>query len=278
MNNSTTNGSLQQKYENLQKLIRDLGKVAVAFSGGVDSTFLLAAARHAPAEKLIALTVKQAYTQHWELDEASTFVKDLGVPHRIIEPEVDERVMENPLNRCYLCKTGTFTLFRKVMDELEYDVLVDGTNVDDTGEHRPGMRAKKEHGVRSPLLEAGFSKVEIREMSRLLGIPDWDKPSNTCLITRIPYNTKVSVDDLRKIEDAEHYLMKQGFKQVRVRKHGDTARIEVDPHLIGKLAESENINRIVPYLKSLGFTYISLDLEGYKTGSLDKAILNNSEK
>lgn len=272
-NNQPDHRTIRQKYEELKDLIRTLGKVAVAYSGGVDSTFLLKAASEAPASKLIALTVKQVYTQHWELDEASAFVGDLGVTHRIIEPPADEKVLENPVNRCYLCKSGTFTIFRDEMEKLGYDTLIDGTNVDDTGEHRPGMRAVREHGVRSPLLETGFTKKEIREMSRILNIPDWDKPSNTCLITRVPYNTKVSNEDLRQIENAELFLMKQGFKQVRVRKHGDTARIEVDPHLIGKLVESENINKIVPYLKSIGFAYISLDLEGYKTGSLDKTIL-----
>lgn len=269
---------LQEKYANLLTLLRDLGKIAVAYSGGVDSTFILAAAKQAPAEKVIALTMKQPYFADWELDEARAQIDELGVSHRIFEVPVDEKMKDNPYDRCYHCKSTTFKWFREEMENLGYDTLVDGTNADDSGEYRPGLRAVRENKVRSPLQETGFTKDEIRQLSREMGLPIWDKPSNTCLITRIPYNTPVSDEDLKQIENAELFIMKEGFKQVRVRKHKDIARIEVDPGMISQLVESDRINRIVPYLKSLGFSYISVDLEGYKTGSLDKAILNNSEK
>ncbi len=263
----------QEKYRRLLELIRTLGKTAVAYSGGVHSAFLLAAAKEAPAEDLIALTIKRSYHPEWELEESRTFAERMGVTQRIIKTSVDKEVRNNATNRCYICKSGTFKCFREEMKQLGFDTLVDGTNADDTGEYRPGLRAIKENGVRSPLLEAGLTKNEIRQLSRQMGLPDWDKPSNTCLVTRIPYNTHVRDEDLRMIEKAEFFLMKEGFRQIRVRKHGDLARIEVDPGMIRSLFEKDKVNKIVPYLKSLGFNYISLDLEGYKTGSLDKNIL-----
>lgn len=263
---------LLEKFDHLQRIIRSLGKLAIAYSGGVDSTFLLAAAHKAPAERLIAMTVKKSYTQHWELDEARTFVEKLGVEYVLLEPGDNEQVMKNPVNRCYLCKSDTFSLFHEEMKHRGFDTLADGSNADDTGEYRPGMQAKLEQGVRSPLLEAGLHKAEIRELSRRLGIPDWDKPSNTCLITRMPYDTLVTRKDLRQIEQAEKFLMDSGFRQVRVRKHDDAARIEVDPWRIAELAAPDTINKVVPYLKSLGFSHVSIDLEGYKTGSMDYVV------
>lgn len=263
---------LLDKYDHLLSIIRSLGKLAVAYSGGVDSTLLLAAAHKAPAERLIAMTVRKSYTQHWEVDEARAFVEDLGVEYVLLEPGDNEQVMKNPVNRCYLCKSDTFSLFHEEMKQRGFDTLADGSNADDTGEYRPGMQAKLEQGVRSPLLEAGLHKAEIRELSRRLQIPDWDKPSNTCLITRMPYDTLVTPKDLRQIEKAEKFLMDLGFRQVRVRKIGDAARIEVDPWKITDLASPDTINTVVPYVKSLGFSHVSLDLEGYKTGSMDYAL------
>lgn len=264
-----------KKYSNLLDHIRNLGRIAVAYSGGVDSTFLLAAANQAPARQLVALTMQRPYFAQWELREASEIVQELGITHRILEIPVDENIRENPSNRCYYCKSFTFDRFWDEVESLGLDTLVDGTNADDTGEYRPGLKAVEEYEVRSPLLENGLTKSEIRQLSRAMDLPVWDKPSNTCLITRIPYNTYVSDADLRQIEEAEVFLMKEGFKEVRVRKHDDIARIEVDPGMISKLAQSEVMNKVVPYFKSLGFRYVSLDLEGYKTGSMDQAILEN---
>ncbi|MDG5768084.1 ATP-dependent sacrificial sulfur transferase LarE [Balneolales bacterium ANBcel1] len=274
----TQNGrSTSEKYADLLEILRNCGKTAVAFSGGVDSTFLLAAAGEAPTEKLVALTMKQPYFQQRELEEAAAFVKDFGVEHRVIEAPVDPRIMENPPNRCYLCKTATFKKFRKELDYMGFDTLLDGTNADDTHEYRPGLQAIEEQRVRSPLMEAGLTKNDIRLLSREMGLPIWDKPSNTCLVTRIPYNTKVLNEDLRQIEEAEFYLKEKGFLVVRVRKHGDLARIEVEPELIARLAKPEIMNATVAYFKKLGFRHVSLDLEGYMTGSMDKAILETSQ-
>ncbi len=269
--------TMQQKYERLQEILRGLGKTAVAFSGGVDSTFLLAAAKKAPVTELIAMTMKRPYIAQWELDEAHEFIEKLGIAQRVVELPVDEEVRNNVPNRCYYCKSSTFGYFREELERMEFDTLIDGTNADDTQEYRPGLRAIRENNVRSPLQEAGLTKDEIRELSRQMGLPDWDKPSNTCLVTRIPYNTRVSDEDLRQIEQAEFFMMKQGFRQVRVRKHGDLARIEVDPGMIKSLFEDGMVAKVTEHLKTLGFKYVSLDLEGYKTGSLDQAILKKTK-
>ncbi len=266
-----------EKYRDLLAILRGLGKTAVAYSGGVDSTFLLAAAKEAPVSGLVAMTMKRPYIAQWELVEAEEFIAKMGISHRVVELPVDEEVRNNVVNRCYFCKSSTFGYFREELERMGFDTLVDGTNADDTHEYRPGLRAIRENNVRSPLQEAGLTKPEIRELSREMGLPDWDKPANTCLVTRIPYNTLVTDEDLRLIEQAEYFMMKQGFRQVRVRKHDDAARIEVDPDMVEKLVEPETVARITSHLKELGFRHVSLDLEGYKTGKMDQAILKNSK-
>ncbi|MEX0680450.1 MAG: ATP-dependent sacrificial sulfur transferase LarE [Balneolales bacterium] len=271
--NTTTT---DEKYQHLLNLLHDMGKIAVAYSGGVDSTFLLAAAKQASVAKLIALTMKRPYFAQWELEEATNLVKKLGIPHKIIELPVDDKMSFNPPDRCYLCKSSTFKRFREEMDQLGFDTLLDGTNADDIQEYRPGLRAVKEFKVRSPLQETGFTKAEIRQKSRELGLPEWDKPSNTCLVTRIPYHTDISNNDLRMIEKAELFLMKEGFRLVRVRKYDDHARIEVDPGMVDELLKKDKMNHISSYLGTLGFKNVSVDLEGYKTGNLDKTILKNT--
>ena len=266
-----------EKYRDLLEILRRLGKTAVAYSGGVDSTFLLAAAKEAPVEKLVAMTMKRPYIAQWELVEAEEFIQKLGVEHQVVELPVDEEVRNNVVNRCYYCKSSTFGYFREQLEKMGFDTLVDGTNADDTQEYRPGLRAIRENGVRSPLQEAGLTKPDIRALSREMGLPDWDKPANTCLVTRIPYNTLVRDEDLRLIEKAEFYLMKQGFRQVRVRKHDDLARIEVEPAMVARLLEPGTASSITSHLKELGFRYVSLDLEGYKTGKMDQEILKTSK-
>lgn len=272
---STIEQDINKKFDRLQALLREMGSIAIAFSGGVDSTFLVAVAKDT-AEEVVALTMKRPYFAKWELDEALDIIHRLGVRHKVIELPVDEEVRNNLPNRCYFCKSSTFGRFREEVVEMGFDTLIDGTNADDTGEYRPGLQAIKEQNVRSPLQESGLTKDEIRLLSRNMGLPDWDKPANTCLVTRIPYHTHVRDEDLRMIEKAERYLIDNGFRKVRVRKHGDLARIEVNQNMIRDLLKPELADGIATYLKSIGFNYVSVDLQGYKTGSLDQEILKNS--
>lgn len=252
------------KYRKLVSYLSQLGHAAVAFSGGVDSTFLLKAACDALGDKVIALTVKSPYIPEWEVNEAIDFAGRLGVKHLVIEAPLIKEIIHNPENRCYLCKRYIFEKLREVIAEKGFSNLMDGTNNDDSSDSRPGMKALKELKVLSPLKENGFGKRDIRRLSRLMGLPTWEKPAYACLLTRIPYNTTVEDAVLRKIENAEKFLIDSGIKAVRVRAHGDIARIEVDPSHIKKVFEKNFYKNIDHKLKDLGFKYVTLDLGGYR--------------
>jgi uncharacterized protein len=252
------------RYQQLISYLRQLGNAAVAFSGGVDSTFLLTAARDALDDRVIALTVKSPYIPDWEIKEATDFADKIGARHMIIEAPLTEEIIYNPENRCYLCKRFIFKKLRDIAKEKGFSNLVDGTNSDDSSGSRPGMKALKELNVLSPLKENGFGKQEIRRLSRMMELPTWDKPAYACLLTRIPYNTIVEDSILRRIENAEKFLIGLGIKAVRVRVHNDIARIEVDPPLIKKIVEENLYKSINEQLKSMGFKYVTLDLEGYR--------------
>lgn len=259
---------LNQKYERLLALLRSFKSAAVAYSGGVDSSFLLAASKEAPIKKLTAFTMKRGYFTEREFNEAKSFADKYGVLFQVFELPIGPEVRENLPDRCYHCKTSTFGKFQEEMKIQGYDVLLDGTNADDLGEYRPGLKAVKEHGVRSPLAEAGLSKKEIRQIMKAKRVPGHDKPANTCLVTRFPYHTTITDEALRQIEDAENFLINLGYPDVRVRKHNDLARIEVSPsHLHHLLNHAE---AITSYLKEKGFKHVCVDLMGYRTGSMDK--------
>lgn len=252
------------KYKRLINYLADLGDAVIAFSGGVDSTFLLKAAHDAIGDKLLAITVRTPYIPDWEIDEARNFAAKLGVSHEIIELPVTDEILNNPENRCYLCKSFIFKKIREIADRKGFINLADGTNSDDSADSRPGMRALQELNVLSPLKENGFGKQDIRKFSRIMDLPTWEKPAYACLLTRIPYNTHVKEDLLRSIEKAEKFLIDLGIRAVRVRVHGDLARIETDPKMISKILE-ENLFKIIgDKLKSFGFKYVTLDLEGYR--------------
>ena len=252
------------KYLQLIAYLSKLGDAAVAFSGGVDSTFLLKAACDALDERVTALTIKSPYIPNWEIEEAIENAGKLGVVHMIIEAPLTNEIIHNPENRCYICKRFIFSKLREIADEKGFRNLIDGTNSDDSSGSRPGMKALKELHVLSPLKENGFGKQEIRRLSRILGLPTWEKPAYACLLTRIPYNTSVEESVLRRIEKAEGFLIGLDIKAVRVRVHGDIARIEVDPTLIKKIVEGDLYKKINKYFKGLGFKYVTLDLEGYR--------------
>ena len=259
-----------KKIDVLNSYLKSLGNIAVAFSGGLDSTFLLTVTTEVVSERLIALTIKTPYIPDWELEEAKDTAKRLNVEHIIIESIIPQAVRNNPENRCYLCKSHIFNRFLAEAQKLGDFQVIDGTNADDTKDYRPGMKALSELGIKSPLLECNFGKKDIRYFSKLLGIQSWDKPAYACLLTRVPYNTNVSQTDLMRIEKAELYLHNLGFKESRVRIQESTARIEVNPKKISQLMKKPLRENIVEAFKKLGFIYVTLDIEGYQTGSMNK--------
>ena len=261
---------MDNKYKQLLNYLRKKEKIIIAFSGGVDSTFLLKAAKDALGSNVKAITVKSPYIPDWEIKEAVEFAKNLDVEHEILEiTHIDPSIEKNPDNRCYLCKK---IIFNNIIDRAEkegYKYVCDGTNFDDTKDHRPGMIALRELNVISPLLECGYTKDEIRNQSKILNLYTWDKPAYACLMTRLPYNVEVSKEDLIKIEKSEKFLMDLGFKAVRVRHHGNLARIEVDPLMREKLFSIELLDKIGKKLKEIGYTYVTFDVLGYSMGSFN---------
>lgn len=265
---------LLNKYKELITYLSSLEKLAVAFSSGVDSTFLLYAAKEALGENAIAITAAIHSIPERELSEAKEYCKNLGIKHFVVktnELEI-EGFTANPTNRCYLCKKDLFTKLINTAKEVGIKNVAEGSNLDDNGDYRPGMVAIDELHVLSPLRTIGFTKQEIRDLSNHFNIPTWNKPSFACLSSRIPYGEEITANKLKKVELAEDYLLENGFCQFRVRLHGNLARIELDPNDFGKIMEYELRNRVYDRFKEIGFDYISLDLKGYRTGSLNETI------
>jgi pyridinium-3,5-biscarboxylic acid mononucleotide sulfurtransferase len=265
---------INDKWDHLRSLIREMQLAVLAFSGGVDSSLLLRAASEVLGPHLIAVTAVSETYPPLELVAAKEFASSLGVAHRIIrtgELEREEFARNSP-ERCYFCKRELFGKLRQIADTEGIRFILDGSNTDDLKDHRPGRRAAQEFSVRSPLMEAGLSKSEVRELARTLNLSVWDKPSLACLSSRIPYGTRITPEILQTIQKAEDHLRVLGFRQVRVRHHGDTARIEIDPEDFGRLLSENIASRITSDLKQLGFTYVCLDLEGYRTGSMNEGI------
>jgi len=272
-------GQLASKYESLKRILAKTGGVVVAYSGGVDSTLLLKAAVETLADRALAVTaVSETYPAE-EVEEAVCLASELGARlRRLHTDELDmEEFASNPPERCYYCKGELFGKLLEIAREEGLPVVVDGSNVDDIGDFRPGMRAAAQLGVRSPLLEAGLTKADIRELSRALGLPTWDKPSFACLASRFPYGHRITRAELAQVAAAEQALRGLGLKQVRVRHYGQTARIEVPQDSIELVAAAENRTRIVSELRRLGYLYVTLDLEGYRTGSMNAPLRTQGE-
>lgn len=274
---------LKEKYELLKDIIKKKESAAIAFSGGVDSTFLLKAAKEVLGDNVIAVTATSSTYPKRELNEAIKYAKDANARHLIISSEeLDiEGFAMNPKNRCYYCKKELFTKINNIALENGIKYVFDGSNLDDTGDYRPGMQAAKELNVISPLKEAGLTKSDIRELSKELGLPTWDKPSFACLSSRFPYGNKITLPKLTMIDKAEQFLLDLGITQVRVRHHGEIARIEVAPTEREKFYNQEFMDRVGNEFKNIGFTYVTLDLLGYRTGSMNETLseedkLNNN--
>jgi uncharacterized protein len=255
------------KSSKLDTILKDLNSFVVAFSGGVDSTFLLHRAHKVRKSAIVAITIRTPYIPSREIDEAAEFTRSFGIKHKIIDIPFPEMIRNNPIDRCYLCKKAIFTDLLSFAKKNNYQYVIDGTNADDTGDFRPGIKALNELGIRSPLLEAGLTKKDIRELSREEDLDIWDKPAMACLLTRIPYDTEISQGTLRLVEEAENMLFELGYPGTRVRIHGDLARIECLPGYIEKIIHNPDKEHIISDLKKIGFRYVSLDLEGYRTGS-----------
>lgn len=265
---------LEYQYVQLKDRIASAGRAAVAFSGGVDSVFLLYAAREALGEQVLALTVSLRAVPRRELGEAEAFCRQQGIRHRI--ESVDEFSIpgfaDNPPDRCYLCKK---TLFRRMLaaaEEEGFAVLMEGSNLDDQGDYRPGLRALQELRVESPLKESGFTKAQIREMSRRLGLFAWDKPSMACLASRFAYGERITPEKMERVEQAEEYLAMLGFGQRRVRMHGNLARIELLSEELPVMMEDGRYRQVQERLSELGFSYVTLDLKGFESGSMNRGL------
>jgi len=257
----------------LQNLLKEMDKVLIAYSGGVDSTFLLKVARDTLDDNVLAVIAESPTYPSAEVHQAKELCDRLGVKCQIIQTDEfsNEDFVSNPKERCYYCKRELFSKLLQIAKEHNIPYVLDGSNYDDKSDYRPGTRAKEELGVRSPLLELGFTKQNIRDLSRELNLPTWDKPSFACLASRIPYGTRITTDILKRIEEGENYLRSLGFNQLRVRHHGNIVRIEVEKDSAGDVMQ--RMDQVSDKFEELGYTYVTLDLKGYRSGSMNEGVL-----
>jgi uncharacterized protein len=267
--------TVEMKYGNLRRIVEDMRSVCIGYSGGVDSTLLLAVAVNVIGSRALAVIGRSATYPTREFEEAMALADQLGARCLTIDTEETDilKFRENPPDRCYFCKNELFGKLQQIAERENIHWVADGTITDDIGDFRPGMRAKQERNVRSPLLEAGFSKTEVRELSRFLNLPTWDKPSFACLSSRFPYGMEITKENLARVDSGETILRDLGFRQFRLRFHDErTARIEVAPGEISRLLNEELREKMMHQIKGLGFTYVTLDLQGYRTGSMNEVL------
>ena len=270
---------LQEKLAKLEEYIRELGSLAIGFSGGVDSSFLLAVAHEVLGDNVIAVTGADASVPEREVNEAIAFCKERGIRHSIckVDPLQEEGYRNNSPDRCYFCKHGIFTEVKRIADEYGIKYMAEGSNMDDIGDYRPGLRAAAELSVKSPLREARLNKSEIRIISRAMGLPTWSKPAYACLASRFVYGEEITEKKLHMIDRAEQFLIEHGFFEERVRMHGNIARIEVPPMDITRLAADGVREEVYEELRKIGFLFVTLDLKGYRLGSMNATLQQKAD-
>lgn len=265
---------MSSKLAQLQAIFREMDRALIAYSGGIDSTLVAKVAHDVLGANALAVTANSPSLMAEDFDAAQMQALEMGIAHRVVEThEMDnEQYTANPVNRCYFCKSELHDTLRPLADQLGYPYVVDGLNADDLQDYRPGIAAAKERGVRSPLAEVGISKLEVREISKQLDLPWWDKPSQPCLSSRFPYGELITTEKLHRVARAERYLRERGYRSLRVRSDGETARIELPPEEIQGFVAKIDLPALVAAFQGFGFIYVTLDLEGYKSGKLNRVL------
>jgi uncharacterized protein len=265
---------LQEKYHQLQTIFKEMDRTLIAYSGGVDSALIAKVAQDILGDRALAITAISPSLLPEELVEAEEQAETMGISHEIVETQEMENpnYTSNPINRCYFCKSELHDTLKPLAIDRGYPYVVDGVNADDLRDYRPGIQAAKERGVRSPLAEVGFSKLEVRELSKQLGLAWWDKPAQPCLSSRFPYGEEITLSKLQRVGRAEIYLRKLGYRNLRVRSEGETARIELPSEKIQEFVVNTDLSEVVKAFQNYGFSYVTLDLEGYRSGKLNQVL------